>query len=361
MQTIMTVLGPIAPEALGFTSMHEHILCDLTSKWKQYGNKLPEDLQKLKEQKVSLRTIGVLRKNPMVLIDNLLLDDVSVAAAEVTGYKAAGGSAILEMSVPGMRMNLAGLRQISQQTGVHIVLATGLYVEASWPARFLEMTVEQLTDYMVKDVEVGLEGTGIKAGHVKAAADDLSIREERSLRAAARAAVKTGLSLSVHPPLGFGGASLSIVAIVKEEGLSPDRLIMSHTDYSFIETNTRALCTRPETWRLRLDCAKKLLDQGVTIALDGFGKDESTEIAGEGAQYDWQRFGGLLPLVEAGYSSQIVLGKDTAFKMELCAYGGEGYVHLCKSVVPALREYGVSDYDTRQMTVKNPARLLTRQ
>jgi phosphotriesterase-related protein len=361
MPTIMTALGPIAPETLGFTSMHEHILCDLTSKWKQYGEKLPEELRKLKGEKVTLRTISALRKNPMVVMENLLLDEMPIATAEVSDYRAAGGSAILEMSVPGMRMNVEGLRQISQQTGVHIVLATGLYVEASWPDRFLDMSVEQLTDYMVKDVEVGLGSTGIKAGHVKAAADDLSAREERSLRAAARAAVKTGLSMSVHPPLGFGGAGLSVLAIVKQEGLSPDRLIMCHSDYSFIETNTRALCTRPETWRLRLDYARKLLDHGVTIALDGFGKDEATEIAGEGAQYDWQRFGGLLPLVEAGYASQIVLGQDTAFKMELCAYGGEGYVHLPKSVVPALRDYGVSDYDIRQMTVKNPARLLTRQ
>jgi phosphotriesterase-related protein len=65
-------------------------------------------------------------------------------------------------------------------------------------------------------------------------------------------------------------------------------------------------------------------------------------------------------LVEAGYASQIVLGNDTFVKTMLRRYGGEGYAHLAHQIVPTLRSLGVSDYDLKQMTVENPARLLAR-
>ena len=78
------------------------------------------------------------------------------------------------------------------------------------------------------------------------------------------------------------------------------------------------------------------------------------------AESDWQRLAGMVALIESGYSSQIVLGTDSGFKHCLRSYGGESYAHLWNYVVPKLRDLGVSEYDIRQMTVENPARLLAR-
>ena len=57
------------------------------------------------------------------------------------------------------------------------------------------------------------------------------------------------------------------------------------------------------------------------------------------------------------YSGQIVLGNDVFSKVQTRRFGGTGYRHLVEWVVPTLRDLGVSDYDIRQMTVENPARL----
>jgi len=43
MAEIMTVLGPIAPEKLGLTSMHEHILWDGRVYRQKYEHIIPEN------------------------------------------------------------------------------------------------------------------------------------------------------------------------------------------------------------------------------------------------------------------------------------------------------------------------------
>ena len=44
MPQVMTVRGPIDPEDLGFTSMHEHILVDCSVMVKRTEGKIPEDI-----------------------------------------------------------------------------------------------------------------------------------------------------------------------------------------------------------------------------------------------------------------------------------------------------------------------------
>ncbi len=77
-------------------------------------------------------------------------------------------------------------------------------------------------------------------------------------------------------------------------------------------------------------------------------------------EQDWQRLAGLVALIEAGYSSQIVLGTDTFVKILTRRYGGAGYCRLTDYVAPMLEGLGVSDDDIRQVTVENPARLLAK-
>jgi phosphotriesterase-related protein len=78
-----------------------------------------------------------------------------------------------------------------------------------------------------------------------------------------------------------------------------------------------------------------VLDQGANISIDCFGHAWSLELTGWILERDFHRLGGLIALVK-----------------------GEGYCRLTKFVIPSLRDVGVSDFDIRQMTVENPARLL---
>jgi phosphotriesterase-related protein len=360
MKEIMTVLGPIAPEGLGFTDMHAHILTDM-SVWRRLAEPLmPDDRPISGDEPVSLENVGLLRRNWFLLADNMLLDNEEVMTAEVADFKAAGGGAMVEKSCLGLRLDLPAVQRISKKTGVHVVATTGLFIEESWPEYARDMTIEQLTELMVKEIEDGIEDTGIKAGHIgELGVGDVSERDVRNLRAAARASLETGVSVSVHHSIGKPHGRRS-VDILTQEGMDPQRIIMDHVDEDLFERELRVLIENPDRRGLNLDYAKSLLDRGVNIEFCNFGHSYATELDGWVSIPDWQRIAALLALIDAGYASEIMLGTDTFVKMLMRRYGGEGYCRLTDYVVPTLKALGVSDYDIRQMTVDNPARLLAR-
>jgi phosphotriesterase-related protein len=355
---IMTVWGPIEPIELGFTDMHAHVMSDMSVWRSMVVPTMPDNLSVLGDEPVSLENVGQLRRNWFLLADNMLLDDEEVMRAEVADFRAAGGGAMVEKSCLGTRRDVPALQRISKQTGVHIVATTGLFVEESWPEYARDMTVEQLTDLMVKEIEEGIEDTGIKAGHIgELGVGNVSERDVRNLRAAARASLETGVSVSVHQSIGkpYGRISLDILI---QEGMDPQRIIMDHVDEDLFERELRVLIENPDRRGLCLDYAKRLLDRGVSVGFCNFGHSYATEFFGWVSVPDWQRIALLLKLVNAGYAAQIVLGSDTFTKMLMQRYGGDGYCRLTDYVVPTLKTLGVSDFDIRLMTVENPARLL---
>jgi len=367
MAEIMTVCGPIAPDELGFTSMHEHILFD--------GRVFRQTLEKqlLKDARVpmgadepvGIENIGYLRRNFFLSWDAVSIDDEALMTDELAEFKASGGGAVVDMSTPGLRIDLPATRRISQKTGVHIIATTGLYVENSWPERFRDLTVKELVQYMHEEIEQGIEGTDIKPGHLKVAVTDLTKQQERVLKSAARVSNETGLSLTVHPGFMVGSDGGRIAKILRNEGADLERVIIAHAQTFFSNLNLKTLVQNPDSWGLNLDPAKALLDQGANISIDTFGHYYDAELTGYVRVTEWQRLAGLLALVKLGYSPQLVIGTDTFLKILTRRYGGEGYSRLTNFVVPFLRDYldvfdRVSDFDIRKMTIENPVRLLAR-
>ncbi len=120
---------------------------------------------------------------------------------EVADFKSAGGSTIVEVSVPGIRtpsQDVVTLRRISEKTGVHIVATTGLYSEDSWPEKYRKMTLDQYADYLREEIQNGIGDTGIKPGQIKVAYEGPTQQADMFLRAAVRVSRETGLSLQVH-------------------------------------------------------------------------------------------------------------------------------------------------------------------
>lgn len=358
MSVITTVLGPVPPDSLGLTSMHEHVLCDGRFFLRRYGDKLPKDLPVKPEDPVRMDNLGLHRRNYPLTYDAVVMGDEDVMAAELADFKASGGSALVDMSTPGLRSDVAGIRRLSEKTGVHIITTTGLYTEDSWPEKFRSLTIEEYKQFMLGEIRGGIGDTGVFAGHIKVAVTDLTRQQERVLRAAARAAMESGLSMTVHPGFIIGSDGRRIVKIIREEGMNLGRAIIAHTDGFLSEHDLRTLILNPETWRLRLDYAKELFDQGVNLAFDCFGQYYSLESLGFILEHDWQRLGGVVALIQAGYSPQMILGTDTFLKTLTRRFGGEGYCRLTRFVLPTLKEVGVSEYDIRRMTVDNPSVLL---
>ncbi|MBI5119315.1 phosphotriesterase [Candidatus Poribacteria bacterium] len=366
MPEITTVLGPIAPHELGFTSMHEHIVCDMSIFRRRYEDLLPENLPVSPDEPVRLDNLTFLKHNFILSRDVVNLSDEELMAAEVADFEASGGAAMVDMSTPGLRCNLPAIRRISGKTGVHIIATTGLYAEDSWPGHYKNMTMQEYAEFMRKEIEDGIEDTAIKPGHIKVAITDkmtftvapFSEQQKLLLRAAVRVSNETGLSLSVHPPLDSEAGVREVVKVMLDEGVNPERAVIAHADLFFVPQDLPTLVLDPGSWRLRIDLAKELLDKGFNISIDSFGHFYDSEPIGQVNTADWQRLAGLAALIKAGYSSQIVLGTDIFLKILTRRFGGEGYCRLTNFVVPWLRHLDIPESNIENLTVANPARLL---
>ena len=360
MATIMTVRGPVAPEALGFTSMHEHTLYDGGFFRTRFEAFLPPDPPVALDEPLRLDNLGLLKHAFILSRDTLVMKDEAVMAAELADFKALGGSAVVDMSTPGLRWDALALRRVSEASGVHIVATTGLYSMDSWPARFHGMGVSELVAYMQDEVRRGLDGTGVLPGHLKIAIEeDFCEPEVNGLRAAARVAGETGLSLTVHQGMRLGpDCGVRIAALLAEEGMDPRRTVIAHNDAKFASRNLDQLILDPAARGINTEIAEQLLDRGFNLSVDCFGHYWDAEALGFTGVPDWARMAGLVTLIRKGYAEQLVVGTDTFIKFLLRRYGGEGYGRLLTFTAPTLRRVGIAEEDIARVTVGNPARIL---
>jgi phosphotriesterase-related protein len=361
MKKIMTILGPITPDELGFTTMHEHVMMDggWVLRERFQGQLLTQDDRYSEDDPVSLANIGLIKRNFMTNWDGLSFDDEDMMLEEVKDFQQSGGKGILELSVPGIRTKVPAIKRIAEKTGLHIIVSTGLYTGDSWSKKYITMSEKDLHDYMLDEITNGIENTGIKPGHLKIAINSLTTKEEQALRAAAKVANDTGLALTVHCTGVIGGDGRRVAEILKEEETDLSRVVIAHAASHFLIHDMKLLVLHPEMMKLNLDYTKELMDFGVNVSLEfSSGHVESEDQNSIGVP-DWFTLAGVIELLKQGYSHQIVLGTDTCAKVMTRRGGGEGYCRLTRFAVPKLKEFGVSDYSITMMTERNPRRILS--
>lgn len=360
MAQIMTVNGPIAPEELGFASMHEHTLYNGRFMRDRFAALIPDDAPVGADDPVSLETLSDLKHAVILSLDNIVMTDEAILAEALGEYRRLGGKAVVDMSTTGFRGDPEAMGRVSEAAGVHIVASAGLYAFDSWPAPCREMDVDALAVFMRKEIEEGLDGTAVRPGQIKTAIEaDFSEAEVNALKAGARTAGETGLALTVHqgmmlPP----AAGLRIADIVAAEGLDLGRVVIAHNDAKIACREIRRLILEPEARGFHLDSAKALLDRGANLSIDCFGHIWDSEPLGNTHVMDWQRAAMLVELIRAGYADQLVVGTDTFLKLLLKPFGGEAYRRLLTFVVPTLASVGIAEEDIEKITTKNPARIL---
>ena len=67
----------------------------------------------------------------------------------------------------------------------------------------------------------------------------------------------------------------------------------------------------------------------------------------------------IVGLIAAGYLDRILVAQDVCTKIQLKAYGGNGYSFVLERFVPYLKRLGVTDSQVDTMLVENPKRVLT--
>jgi phosphotriesterase-related protein len=368
--TIETVRGPVNATDLGFTTMHEHLHAggnlafyaqDFRDKWSIATESIPPSLP------VTIQNLGALRRGAwLCTVDHWGTDDPEVMLAEIEAFRARGGCTLVDVSPIGIRgANFAvNLRQIAERANVNIIVSTGLYALGSWPASLRGQSLAVLERTFRREIEVGLDDTGIKAASIKTAINDLNSTDETcAALAAGRVAADTNLPLTVHIGLDLHWATADAVfRILKASGVRPDKVILAHMQGSFLTSS----CTADRIVKLdqavSTSVARRLLDAGFNISIDTFGIEAnmSLDIIGQVLDRDECMLTALFYLVSKGYGDRIVLGHDTFSRLQLQAYGGNGLTRVLDYVIPTLRAAGISDAELTRLTVTTPMRLLTR-
>lgn len=330
---IRTVRETIAKEHLGKTLMHEHIFMDLRHKFSDTKMEQYDD-------PVTPERIHLLRKNHRLLRDNLFLADEQVSLEEIALFKELGGSGIVSMSNRGMGANPLAMRRIAQALDIHLIECTGFYTDAVHPDWMKELSIRQMADIFIHDLTEGIDDTGICAGIIGEIGTSAAVtdREWRVLSAAALAQKETGASISVHiDPWVPNG--LVVLDYLDRQGANLERVVIGHVDAV-----------------LDMQYCRQLLQRGCVIELDNFGKRYETP--GLHFDTDAQRMETIARFVQEGYEGQMVLSTDICLKSDLYRYGGGGYGHILRSILPELAKMNVSQDAIVQMTEKTPARLL---
>jgi phosphotriesterase-related protein len=313
---VRTVRGDIAPSELGVTATHEHLYCD----------------QRL------CRSAGRFPAGG----DLMILTDVDLVVDAVSEFRAAGGAAMAEMTVMGWGRDVSVLRRISERTGLHVIACSGFYVEDCLPDFARTASVEEMTEFLVREVTEGADGTTIRTGILKSGVGRPVIEgvELRCAQAVARAQLATGLAITTHTSgssrfeIRGGNLGLLHLSVFEREGVDPARVIIGHTDENADIRQLKELCRR-----------------GAYVQFDVIGKLHWL--------LDETRVELLAELAAAGHAEHLLLGTDRNRVSELKVKGGPGYDHLLRNFVPKLREAGFDDAMLHQILVANPSRILS--
>ncbi|XP_058036894.1 phosphotriesterase-related protein isoform X3 [Ahaetulla prasina] len=138
---IQTVLGLIEPSQLGYTMTHEH----LTMGFSCCYYPPPPGQEVLSEKPIEMKHLFWLKQNPYSHKENLLLyEETDAVREELLHYKAAGGGSIVENTTTGIMRDVKILKQLSEETGVHVIAGAGFYVDATHSSETKAMTVEKV-------------------------------------------------------------------------------------------------------------------------------------------------------------------------------------------------------------------------
>jgi phosphotriesterase-related protein len=318
-RTVPIVGGEVASDQLGRTLMHEHIFIrtpELQEAWPGF--------MAFDEEKV-----------------------VADAHEKLKAIKASGIDSLVDMTAPGLGRQVQRVARAVEGTGLNVVVVTGYYtytdlpfpMRYNGPGRFFNTDPDDafLVDLFVRDIEEGIEGTGIKAGVVKCCTDEPGVTPdiERLIRAVAKTHLKTDVPIMTHTH-AKSRRGLDQQRILKEEGVDLSRVLIGHSN----ETSD-------------LEYLTEMLDAGSYLGFDRCG------LMVDHPLQDQQDT--LVELCRRGYAGQIVLSQDRHCYSDWFPEEGvlsilpdwhHGFVQ--QTLIPGLLENGVTQGQVDQMMIENP-------
>jgi phosphotriesterase-related protein len=345
----MTTSGLVAAAELGIVLPHEHLLFDLTA---YLTTPLDERERELVDAPLTLENAGHLRRSPLVSRENLRMQDQDVAVRELGYFREAGGSTVVDCTLPEMNRNVVAVAQAADKAGVNVIVVTGHYVQATHGPEVASLTVDEITEWMLAELRDGIDGTSICAGAIKfglSSVPRMPRDERKCLEAAAQAQVETGAPITIHNPLPFEKRGVEVVRLLTRAGADPERVIMGHLTHTVPDDRYH----------------RSIMDTGATIEFDRFGQELYQEA--DAGFNRWGLYAGeprdsdvvneIVKLVKDGYVDRILVSHDVGFRNGLRTFGGFGYAHIPYRIARYLRQQGLDEEDLEWLMVRNPARL----
>ena len=311
MAAIETTGGPVEAGELGLTLVHEHLRTRSESVVAAFPHLYDEDFEFARA-----------------------VDWVGQAMER-------GVKTICDPTVMELGRDVRFMARVAAETGVQLVVATGIYTYHYLPPHFQNRDIDYMADLFVRDVEVGIQGSDVKAAFVKCCTDHQGVTDdvEKVLRAAARTSQRTGRPIMTHshPQSGQG---LRQMEIFEDEGVDAAKVMIGHTG----DTDD-------------LDYIEELLGHGPFIGMDRYGLDIILPTE--------QRNATVVELAGRGHADRMFLSQDACstldwYPPELVDQMAPNWnmTYLLDQVVPALKDAGVTDEQVSQMMEDNPRRWL---
>ncbi len=295
---INTVLGKVPAADLGVTLIHEHVLVDFIGAVRVRSSRYDPD------------------------------DVVGVVLPHLRRIRELGCATLVDCTPAYLGRDARLLRRLSEASGVHLITNTGYYAAGDGkyvPNHARKESAEVLAARWIDEFQRGIDGTDVKPGFIKIGVNKgpLSQLDAKLVRSAALAHKETGMAIACHT--GDGSAAIEEVEILRREGVAPSALIWVHAQNG--DSDTRAHLARAGVWIEFENANEKTLAQRVEQV-------KSLQFVGR-----------VLISLDAGWYHVGEPGGG-AFR---------SYDYFFTTLLPALRQAGVSEGGVQLLTVEGPS------
>ena len=252
-----------------------------------------------------------------------------------------GYSVFIEPTPLGVGRRPDIVEYVADTAGLPTMMPTGIYHEPYVPDWVYDASVDELTDWMLEELNVGVGDTDVQAGFIKLAQnwDGIHDVEMKVLEAACNASLATGSSIASH--ILSSGTADAVLDALEGFGCSADRFIWIHAPYTAFSEADGA------------DALMAAAARGAYLSLDFIGSQFWVGWVGDNSNE--RHFELLDALVDAGYEDQLMIGSDTGwFDPGNPDFLIEPFDQIMTSFVPFLRDQGYSEELIQKFLHDNP-------
>ncbi len=310
---IMTVLGPIPPENLGKTLIHEHVFLD----WS------PAEVE------------DPWKWNSAEAFQFIL--------PYVEEMKSHGVQSFLECTPKYIGRNPRLLKKLAESAELNILTNTGFYAARNYqhiPEFARTATPDSLAKIWITEFNDGIEETGIKPGFIKIGLDyndklKLTPLDEKIVRAAAITHRETGLTIVAHS--GTEVMALACLEVLESEGVAPGAFVWTHAQNSLPGEH------------------EHIASHGAWVSIDGMGSIRVDPDSGDTLQLE-RYVDYLVNLKQAGMLDKALISHDGGWYTveEENTEMSRPFTAIFQFVTPALKTKGFTDNDIDLLLIQNP-------